>query len=78
MQTTPPVPASLQPAGPAGTNLQQVDTDLQAINRTLNRIAQALIPTPQVVTGSRGSGAALQSLLTALAASGFIVDNTTP
>jgi hypothetical protein len=86
MQTGPAIAPSLQPQGPTGTNLQQIDTDLQQMTRAMNRLAESvgqivtlLTPaTPQIVTGSRASGAALESLLTALANAGIIVDSTTP
>ena len=71
--------------GANGASLQAIDTDLQQIARAVLQAAQAVLqvaqnlkPTPQVVTGSRGGNAALASLLTGLAASGFIVDHTTP
>ena len=37
----------------------------------------ALFANPPIVTGSRGGNAALASLLTSLAAQGYIVDKTT-
>ena len=58
--------------------LQQLDTDIQALTQAVNRIVNILKPAAQVVTGSRGGNTALASLLTALAAAGFIIDNTTP
>ena len=61
-----------------GSPFQQLDTDIQLLTKAVNRIADILKPTPQVVTGSRAGNAALASLLAALAANGFIVDNTTP
>ena len=68
-----------------GNPYQQIDTDLQQLNRGINRLAESvgeivtlLTPTPQIVTGSRASGAALESLLAALANAGVIVDSTTP
>jgi hypothetical protein len=65
------------PAVASAPGVQAIDLDLQNLVKAVNRLAELLKPTPQVVTGSRASGAALQSLLTALAASGLIVDNTT-
>jgi hypothetical protein len=58
--------------------LQQIDTDIQRLIVSVNNIATLLSPTPQVVTGSRTGGAALTSLLAALAAAGLIVNDTTP
>lgn len=65
-----------------GNQLQQIDTDIQSLTKAVNRIAEILTQenasqTPLVVTGSRGGNAALASLLTVLANSGVIVDQTT-
>lgn len=65
----------------SGTGLQQIDTDIQALTKAVNRIAtalEALVPPVFTVTGSRASGAALESLLADLVATGRAVDNTTP
>ena len=47
---------------------------LQSITDRFN----AMFAAPPVVTGSRGGNAALASLLTALAAQGYVKDETTP
>lgn len=71
--------AASQPGILAGSQYQQLDLDIQALTRAVNRIAQILTPpAPQIVSGSRASGAALVSLLGALAAAGIIVDHSTP
>ncbi len=70
----------------SGPSLQQIDSDLQLLTRAMNRLAESVAqivtlltpPTAQIVTGSRASGAALESLLAALVNAGIIVDNTTP
>lgn len=69
------------PFGPSGSPFQQLDTDIQQLTRAVLQVVAAingLKANPQAVTGSRAGNAALASLLTALAAQGIIVDNTTP
>lgn len=69
------------PFADARNPLQQLDSDIQALTRAVNRIAEILqTPTgaPPTVSGSRGGNAALQSLLSALSGAGLIIDNTTP
>lgn len=61
---------------------QQIETDIQQLVKAVNRVAEILqalpVTPPPTVTGSRGGNAALGNLLTALAASGLIVNGTTP
>lgn len=63
--------ARVQSADPAVNRLQ--DQLVRELNPLLRRLAR-----PVVVEGSRGSGAALASLLEALEALGLITDKTTP
>lgn len=63
--------------GLAGSPYQQLDLDIQNLIKAVNGIATLMTkPAAQSVTGSKTSGAALVSLLKALAAAGIIIDNT--